>query len=146
LSHRVGSSLILVADADPDIRYLIRRLLEHAGYQVLEASNGHECLQLYAQEKPALLLVDVMILIMNGLETYTRFQALLTASFPPVIVLTGSHDGEVLEQLHQLGVRFYLTKPFRVTAFLTYVRRLLEIQPASMPDSTVTPSTISHLI
>ena len=113
---------VLVVDDDPDICDLVRELLERAGYQVSQASNGLEGLRVLYETRPDLVLLDVNMPELDGWTTLARMRDL---SETPVIMLT-ARSGE-LEKVRGLkaGADDYVTKPFGRQELLARVEALL---------------------
>lgn len=99
---------ILTVDDDPDLRYLLRRVLERAGYAVTEAATGRECLRAVFAHRPDLVILDVGIPDLDGWQTLERIREI---SDVPVMMLT-ARDRE-LERVRGLraGADDYLVKP-----------------------------------
>jgi len=113
---------ILVVDDDPDIRLLLRALLERAGYSVDEAEDGRVALkQLFAQP-PALVILDVTMPTLDGYQTLDRIRDL---SDVPVLMLTAR--AQELEKVRGLtaGADDYVAKPFGRQELLARVQALL---------------------
>lgn len=126
-------STILTIEDQPDIRRLIRMTLEFDGHAVLEASSGEEGLKMVRQHPPDLILLDVMMPGMSGLEVCSALQAHPDWQHIPVVMLT-SLEGEADRSagLHA-GAKAYLHKPFGPLELLGLVRELTEagiLQPA----------------
>ncbi|UGS34880.1 Alkaline phosphatase synthesis transcriptional regulatory protein PhoP [Capillimicrobium parvum] len=117
---------MLVCDDDPDIRALLRALLERAGMAVSEATDGREALRLVHQEHPALVVLDVNMPSLDGWQTLERLRDF---SAVPVLMLTG-RDAE-LEKVRGLrsGADDYVTKPFGRQELLARVQALLRRAP-----------------
>jgi two-component system response regulator MtrA len=113
---------ILVADDDPEILSLVRRILEDAGYEVLAASDGVTAKQLTETEDPDLLILDVM---MPGLSGIDVCRAIRLRSTVPIIFLTALGEQEHLAKALDLGADDYITKPFRGTELLARTRAVL---------------------
>jgi CheY-like chemotaxis protein len=102
---------ILVVDDQPINVQLLKRKLEREGMQVLTAYSGHEALDLIAQDKPELILLDVMMPEMDGIEVCQRLQAdEETRSIPVIFVTARSSKEGKLEGLG-VGAVDYITKP-----------------------------------
>lgn len=120
--------LILVVDDVPDNIEIARLRLESQGYQVESAADGEEALLKTAELRPDLLLLDVMMPKLDGLETVRRLKADPSLPFIPVILLTAKSDlAEVVRGL-DAGADDYLTKPFDHAALLARVRAMLRIK------------------
>jgi DNA-binding response OmpR family regulator len=101
---------ILVVDDDPTVSDVVRRYLERAGYDVVLAADGPTALDAYAREEPDLVVLDLMLPGMDGLEVCRRLRTSSTAV--PIVMLTalGEESDRVLGL--QLGADDYVTKPF----------------------------------
>jgi DNA-binding response OmpR family regulator len=115
---------ILVVDDSADMRGLWNVWLTAHGFSVLEAENGLEALQQVDEGPPDLVLLDVMMPIMDGLETLRRLRELASTSAVPVIML--SAQGEVgASRAGQLGPDLYLRKPVAPDDLMWHIRGLL---------------------
>lgn len=123
---------ILIADDEPSVRDVIRRILLVDKHRVLEAADGEEAVRLVRAEKPELALVDLFMPRKEGLETIMQ----LRRQFPDlkIIAISGgnpSHGMSFLDIAAQLGAHRTLAKPFAMEAVLTAVTELLTpSQPA----------------
>lgn len=112
---------ILVIDDQAPIRTLLRQALEGAGHQVLEASNGRAGLELYREEPADLVITDIDMPEMNGLEMMLE----LTRNFlnVKVIAISGGAEGSnVLNLAKLLGARQTFQKPLDLKTLLTAVQ------------------------
>ncbi len=101
--------LVLVVDDDPNVVALARAYLERDGYRVSEAGDGLRALELARTEQPSLVVLDLMLPGLDGLEVCRRLQV---ESMAPVIMLTARvEESDRLEGLN-LGADDYITKPF----------------------------------
>ena len=101
---------ILVVDDESRMRKLVRDFLEREGYQVLEAGNGLEAMELFYEEKDiALLILDVMMPKMDGWQVCREIRQ---SSKVPIIMLTARSEERDELQGFQLGVDEYISKPF----------------------------------
>jgi diguanylate cyclase (GGDEF)-like protein len=116
--------LVLVADDDPDIRELVAMRLRAAGYDVVTARDGEEALSRAFEERPDLLLLDISMPGLDGLEVCRRIQR-DGPTAPPVIFLTArAHPAGAVEGL-EAGATDYVTKPFRPAELLARVNSAL---------------------
>ena len=118
------TSRILVVDDDPPTRRLITAFFRNESIEVLEATDGESGLARVAADKPDLVLLDVHMDGMNGMEVLER----LKAQWPdlPVVMLTGSHEIKDAVRAMHLGAFDYQTKPFTREELVVVVRRALE--------------------
>jgi len=116
---------VLIADDDPVTAYLLRHCLTSAGFRVCCALDGREALSLMQQEAPDLVVLDVMMPVMDGLEVLRRAKADARLSAIPVIMVTSrEQDSDILEA-SRIGAADYLVKPFAPTDFLARVARII---------------------
>jgi CheY-like chemotaxis protein len=97
---------ILVADDEPSVRVLLRRILEGAGHEVLEARDGAKALEQVAAHDVDLVLTDVMMPVMNGLELIRALRADAATASMPIIVVSAEYEVEALP------VQAAVAKPF----------------------------------
>ncbi len=120
--------LILVVDDVPDNVQIVQLRLESQSYGVITAGDGAEALEKVRSELPDLILLDVMMPGIDGIETVKRLKADRSLPFIPVILLTARSDTkEVIAGLDS-GADDYLTKPFDHGALLARVRAMLRIK------------------
>lgn len=117
---------ILLVDDDELVRRVLRTFLERGGHQVSEAANGVEALEIFAAEQPDLVVTDILMPRMNGLEMLVELRRL--KSDVRVIAMTGSaHDGDTDAMLllaRDLGAARTFRKPLDMTSLLTAVEAL----------------------
>jgi len=122
---------ILAIDDDLLVRESMKSLLEKNGFDIKVASSGREALQLLGKETFDLILTDVRMPEINGIETLKAIRA-ERAKFgkPPLpeIVLTAYDDESVKEEAKKLGVRDFLLKPFDLTDFISTIRKNLNYE------------------
>ena len=126
---------ILAVDDEKHIVRLIQVNLERAGYEVACANDGVQALEMVAQQKPDLIVLDWLMPQLNGMETLKRLKANDATADIPVIMLTAkSQDADVFKGW-QSGVDCYLTKPFNPMELLTFVKRIfLDIERGGDDD------------
>ncbi len=113
---------ILLAEDEVALRDFVSRNLHARGFEVLEASNGLEAMALWEREDPHLLILDIMMPRMDGLEVCKRVRE---HSAVPIIVLTALDAESDKVTALDLGADDYLTKPFGVEELLARVRAVL---------------------
>jgi two-component system KDP operon response regulator KdpE len=119
----MNEKCILVAEDESPLRDFVSRNLSARGFEVLEASNGLEAMALWQQKNPHLLILDVMMPRMDGLEVCRRVRE--HSATVPIIVLTALDAESDKVAALDLGADDYLTKPFGVEELLARVRALL---------------------
>lgn len=117
---------VLSIEDTPGIRRLIRMTLEYDGFEVIEAADGHEGLELARSKRPDLILMDVRMPGMSGVEACKKLSADADLSKIPVVMLTTADaDGDMQTGL-DAGARAYLTKPFQPIALIELVHALID--------------------
>ena len=116
---------IMVVDDNPDIITIVKTILEGKGYQVLSASSGQELLNLLKDQKPDLIILDIMMPEMDGLEVLGRLKAVTETASIPVILLTAKVQYEDVLGGYKLGADYYITKPFTSTQLVNGINLLL---------------------
>ena len=102
---------ILVVDDNIDSIMILRSILESQGYTVLTAQSGLEALEIVAREIPDLVLLDVMMPQMSGIEVLERIKTTHATSKVPVIMVTAKIQDEDVMTGYQHGADYYITKP-----------------------------------
>jgi len=116
------SSTILLVDDEDSVQKLLAYPLERDGFRVVSARDGEEALQRFADEQVDLVVLDLMLPKLDGLEVCKRLRA---QSSVPIIMLT-ARDDELDKVLGlELGADDYITKPFSIREFRSRVRALL---------------------
>jgi CheY-like chemotaxis protein len=116
---------IMVVDDNPDIITIVKTILEGKGYTVLSACSGSELLSLLKNSKPDLIILDIMMPEMDGLEVLTRLKGVTETASIPVILLTAKVQYEDVLGGYKLGADYYITKPFTSTQLVNGINLLL---------------------
>jgi|APSaa5957512576_1039674.scaffolds.fasta_scaffold116396_1 CheY-like chemotaxis protein len=103
---------ILVVDDHEEIREALAEILEEEGHEILQAADGLLALEVIASSKPDVVLLDIAMPGMDGLETLRRLKDQPESSSLPVIMVTAQGDRQNMVKAVQLGVRDYVTKPW----------------------------------
>ena len=117
---------VLVADDDAKLRDLICDMLGLAGFRTVLASDGAEVLDLAVRERPALILLDVLMPTMDGYTALARLQGDPATRDIPTVMLTGRVEPIYRTLSAGMGAVAHLTKPFSFRALTETVRRSLE--------------------
>lgn len=121
---------VLVVDDEKPLRDFVRRNLEVRGYRVFTASNGLEALAIFKNENIQLVIMDIMMPHMDGLETTRRIRE---TSHVPIVILTAMGEEADKVRAFDLGADDYLTKPFGVGELLGRVKAVLRRADWSEP-------------
>ena len=115
---------VLVVDDEPDIVEIIQITLEAADFQVITAGNGEEALRVASEERPDLILLDVMMPKMDGWTACKQLKETLNQT--PIIMLTARGETEAVTRAHRAGAEDYIVKPFNQAVLLSKVKKALE--------------------
>ena len=120
--------ILIVEDHEPD-RRLVRDVLQFTGYETMESETAEAGLQLAREFKPALILMDIELPGMSGIEALSHLRANPETQFIPVIAVTASTMTHTRQQILAAGFDGYQPKPIEVKAFLEAVRQMLDRPP-----------------
>ena len=132
---------VLVVDDTPDNLDMLMMLLETQGYQVFQAKNGKRAIEVAHQERPDMVLLDVMMPGIDGFETCQRLKESEVTKHIPVIFMTALSDTEHKIKGFQIGAVDYISKPFqhqevlaRVKTHVTFYQQRKEIEALREQD------------
>ena len=117
------SAVVLVVDDDPEIRDLVRWLLEDEGWTVETAADGRAALDQATRARPALIVLDMGLPLLSGEEVARRLHDVYVNP-PPIVVV--SADGRAGERAARIGAASFLHKPFNVDELARIVRHTLD--------------------
>jgi CheY-like chemotaxis protein len=117
-------SRILIAEDHEDNRELMCFMLRNALYDVHEACDGHECLQVAREQQPDLIMMDISMPKLDGWEVFQELKADKRTSNIPCVAVTAYAEVDRQRAL-AMGFNAYLSKPFRNEALLETVRKVL---------------------
>jgi two-component system KDP operon response regulator KdpE len=124
----MSAGRILVVDDEPQIRRVMRMTLGGQGYEIVEARSGEEALKKFREELPDLVLLDLNMPGIGGLETCRQIRG---SSETPIIVLTVRNTEEEKVQALDAGADDYVTKPFGMKELLARIRAALRRAPTA---------------
>jgi DNA-binding NtrC family response regulator len=114
---------VLIIDDDRQIRRLLRRICQRAGHAVREAENGRCGVELFQQQRPHLVITDILMPEMEGIETIMALRR--NGPRVPIIAISGGDDPVYLQAASKLGATAELKKPFSPEQLLSLVEGLL---------------------
>jgi two-component system cell cycle response regulator len=118
---------ILTIDDSKTFRMIIQRALHPYDCSICEASNGVEGLEVAAREKPDLIILDVTMPVMGGVEMLTALRQDPDLQDIPVIMLSAEDGREIVNHVDALGITNYLVKPFKNEQIIVKVRDILSL-------------------
>lgn len=122
-----GKQLILIVDDDRELVDGLRTMLERQGYQVMQAHDGHQGKSAIYNQKPDLVILDMMMPRMGGYPVLEHFRGKTDA--PPIIMVTANEGSRHKAYAEYLGVIDYIRKPFAMERLLDAVNKALKPQP-----------------
>ncbi|MCP3669526.1 MAG: fused response regulator/phosphatase [Gammaproteobacteria bacterium] len=117
----------LVADDKRSNRMILSAILKQIGYEVIQAENGVEAVELFQTEKPDIILIDIIMPVMDGYNAVKQIKSDPANSFTPVLFLTGMTDEQDLAKCIEVGGDDFLTKPFNRTLLTAKIHALERI-------------------
>lgn len=124
-----GDITVLAVDDSASIRKLVELTLRRVGYTVVTADSGLKALAALARQRPDLLLLDVMLVALDGFQLCRVIRDHPQYADLPIVILSGRETEADREAGLQAGVSAYLTKPFRPEQLLEAVRAQLAAPP-----------------
>ena len=116
---------ILIVDDEKNMRWAISRALEKEGYEIHEASNGQEGIETFERHRPDVILLDLKMPVMDGMETLKKIRETNTTT--PILMLTAHGTMETAIEAMKLGAMDYLSKPFDVEELKVQIRKALHV-------------------
>lgn len=119
------SHTILVADDEKIVNDLLKLFLEQAGFDVFAAFTGKEALDIIKEEKPTLVVLDIGLPDMTGIDVIQELRNLVPNTI--VFVMTGFKDDKLERKAEELGVVRFINKPFGANDLLEAIKKTLNI-------------------
>jgi DNA-binding response OmpR family regulator len=133
---------VLAVDDSKTIRKIVSKAFSTYDCEVLEAENGIEGLSIASHEKPDLIVLDITMPVMNGVEMLGKLKGQPDLKDIPVIMLTAESGKENVMQIVKMGVRDYMVKPFKGEQLIERVMKILTLQPKeSVETASALPSS-----
>ena len=118
-------TILIVEDNEKNMK-LARDVLQAKGYATLEAVNGEDGVRLALQHKPDVVLMDIQLPDINGIEAFTRIRANPATAAIPVVAFTASVTANDRHRITEAGFDAFIGKPINLKEFLETVRRVVE--------------------
>jgi len=119
------SPAIMVVDDSPAIRKMMGFSLSEANYRVVEASNGEEALAMFDRENVSMVITDLNMPKMDGLQLIRELRGGRASRFLPIVLLTGESEQESRQRGKDAGASAWLNKPFKPQQLLQMVRLVM---------------------
>jgi two-component system, cell cycle response regulator DivK len=126
----VANELILIVEDNPKNLKLVRDTLQVKGYRTLEAGTGEEGIELAREQHPALILMDIHLPGISGVEAFRQLRADPATRAIPVIAVTASVMAQERQKVMKAGFDGFQGKPISVRELLETVRQVLDKAPA----------------
>jgi DNA-binding response OmpR family regulator len=121
----VVSARIVLADDEPDLRTVYATCLREAGFEVWEACDGREAVDLIAEHHPALLLLDVWMPVLNGFEVLERLRDIPDTTALKVVMLSNLSDSDTRLEGFSVGVADYWVKGLPLSELCERIKRVV---------------------
>ncbi|TDT68586.1 two-component system response regulator (stage 0 sporulation protein F) [Hypnocyclicus thermotrophus] len=115
---------VLIIDDEPTIRFLLKEIISDMGYKVLEASRAEKGLQLIKKEKIDLILLDIQLPNMNGLEAIQQIRKINMEV--PVFMITAFHNMKNVVEMLDVEIQGFIPKPFEILELKDKISKILE--------------------
>jgi PAS domain S-box-containing protein len=122
--NEIPSTLVLIVDDDPGIRALLRRVLSQDGYLIAEAEDGEQALELCERLQPAIILLDIMLPRLDGIEVCRTLHAQGRTEDCAILMITSMSDEQSVDRAFELGAVDYIRKPLNLPVLRQRVRHL----------------------
>lgn len=133
----MNSGIALVVDDEPTNRFILKSLLKKNNFEVIEATNGEEAIDLFLKTSPDIIFMDIMMPVMNGYLATEKIKSLSNEKFIPVIFLTAMTNEESLNKCIDSGGDDFLTKPFNKTILMSKIQSMRRIQDLITQTTTL---------
>ncbi|MCD6579471.1 response regulator [bacterium] len=118
---------ILVVDDSKFARVTIKNGLVKDGFEVVEAENGKESVEVAKVERPDLIVMDIVMPVMNGIEAIKILKNLEITKKIPILILTGQNSKEEILEGFNAGADEYICKPFKFNELISTIKTLLNL-------------------
>ncbi len=121
---------ILISDDDTDARLVLRMMVERAGYQVFEATDGLKAIEMFEEVQPDVVLLDAMMPNLDGFSAAERILDIPGAEDVPIVMVTALNDDASIERAFKIGATDYITKPVILSVLRHRLNRLIRTKAA----------------
>ena len=125
---------VLTVDDSKTIRMIVKKAFKQYNCDLFEAENGVEGLAVAAKEKPGLIILDITMPVMNGIEMLEKLKSEPELKDIPVIMLTAESGKDNVMQIVKMGVKDYMVKPFKGEDLIGRVEKIIKLAPRAEED------------
>jgi len=125
---------VLTVDDSKTIRMIVKKAFKKYDCEMFEAENGVEGLAAAAKEKPGLIVLDITMPVMNGIEMLEKLKSEPALKDIPVIMLTAESGKDNVMQIVKMGVKDYMVKPFKGEDLIGRVEKIMKLAPKPEAD------------
>jgi two-component system cell cycle response regulator len=130
------SKKLLTIDDSKAVRMIVKKAFKEFDLEIPEATNGVEGLAAASKENPDMILLDITMPVMDGIEMLTKLKADASLRHIPVIMLTAEAGKETVLKIAKIGIRDYIVKPFSEDTLIEKVGRVIDLRPISDQEET----------
>lgn len=127
---------VLTVDDSKTIRMIVKKAFKEYSCDMFEAENGVEGLAVAAKEKPGLIVLDITMPVMNGIEMLEKLKREPELKGIPVIMLTAESGKDNVMQIVKMGVKDYMVKPFKGEDLIARVEKIIKLAPRAAAEDT----------
>ena len=120
---------VLTVDDSKTVRIIVRKAFKPFDCEILEAANGVEGLAMASKERPDIILLDITMPVMDGVEMLTKIKSDPELKGIPIIMLTAEGGRDNVLKIAKIGVRDYIVKPFKEELLIEKVGRVIDLKP-----------------
>ena len=118
-------SKVLIIEDEVDLAKILHKRLEDKGFKVVCAPDAHSGVDLAHKERPDLIILDIILPLGGGMTVLRNLRISTHTSSIPVLVLTGMQDEELKNNILEMGVAFYMQKPYEIEELTKEINRIL---------------------
>jgi CheY-like chemotaxis protein len=126
---------ILVVDDSKTIRMVVKKAFKNFDCELAEAENGVEGLAHAVKQRPDLIVLDITMPVMDGIEMLEKLKGDESTKEIPIIMLTAESSKENVMRIIKLGVKDYMVKPFKADALTDRVKSIIDLNPCGTPSN-----------
>jgi Response regulators consisting of a CheY-like receiver domain and a winged-helix DNA-binding domain len=131
----VGKRKVLIVDDDPQIRKILERMLLGPDYELRQAADGHAALQLVQEDPPDLVILDIMMPGMSGIDVCRKIREQSSAKDIHVLMLSAKDSQADRRRALEYGADDYVTKPFHIASLARKIQHMLEKADVKHPTA-----------